>query len=91
MFPPPHGRQDRARNVNQANDIPKKMVDIKERVGSWRTDIKFAQISEEEFVQEHEKKVFTDLRKRLIKIFDDVFKEDLTPEDRLDIPPVTIP
>ena len=53
-----------------ADDIPKKMVDIKERLGLWRTDIKFAQVSEEQF--EHEKKMFTDLRKRLIRMFDDV-------------------
>ena len=32
----------------------------------------------------------TDLRKRLIKMFDDIFKEDLTPADRLDIEPMKI-
>ena len=74
-----------------ADDITKRMVDIKERVGLWRTDIKFAQVSEEQFEKQHEKKMYTDLRKKLIMMFDDVFKEDLTPEDRLDIPPVKIP
>ena len=83
--------KDRVRNVKEADDIPKKMVDIKECVVSWHTDIKFAKISEEGFEQVHEKKVFTDLRKRLIKMFDDMFKDDLTPDDRLDIPPVKIP
>ena len=58
------------------------MVDIKERVGSWRTDIKCVQILEEDFEKNHEKKVYANLRKRLIKMFDDVFKENLTSADR---------
>ena len=55
-FPLPMDPRDRVRSFKEADDIPKKMVDIKECVGPWRTDIKFAQISEEEFEQEHEKR-----------------------------------
>ena len=58
------------------------MVDIKERVGSWCVDMKFTQISEEDFEKDHEKKVYANLRKRLIKMFDEVFKENLTSADR---------
>ena len=79
------------RNIKEANNIPKRMVDIKERVCSWHTDIKFAQISEDDFEKDHKKKVYAKLRKRLIKMFDKVFNEDHTPADRLDILPVKIP
>ena len=48
------------------------MVDIKERVGSWRSSIKFNQITEEEFEQDHELKMYAHLRNKLIKQFDDV-------------------
>ena len=68
--------QDRVRSV-------KEVVDIKERVGSWWTHLKFAQILEEDFEKYHEKKVYANLRKRLIKMFDGVFKENLTPADRI--------
>ena len=39
-----------------------RLVDIKERVGSWRTNIKFNQITEEKFEEDHEIKVYTHLR-----------------------------
>ena len=35
--------------------------------------------------------MYADLRKRLIRMFDNVFKKNLTPADRLDIPPIKIP
>ena len=45
-------------------------------------------MSEEHFEDQYEKQLYANLRKKLIKMFDDVFKEDLTPEERLDIEPV---
>ena len=36
--------------------------------------------------KKHEEKVYSDQRKRLIKMFDDVFKENLTSSSRLDVP-----
>ena len=35
--------------------------------------------------------MYTDLRNKLIRMYEDVFKEDLTPDDRLDSDPVKIP
>ena len=67
------------------------MVYIKERVRSWRTDIKFNQMTEEIFEEDHELEVYAHLKKKLIKMYQDVFKEDLEPSDRLDVPPVRIP
>ena len=49
-----------------------------------------SQITEEEFEQDHELKMYAHLRNKLIKQFADVFKEDLGPENRLDVPPVRI-
>ena len=36
------------------------------------------------------KKIYTHLKNKLLKMFPEVFKEDLTPEDRLNIEPVKI-
>ena len=66
------------------------MVDINERVGSWRTHIKFNQVTEEQFEQDHEVSVYAHLRNKLLKMFPDVFKENLDPEDRLNIDPIKI-
>ena len=54
-FPLPMNAQG-VRNVKEADIIPRRMVDIKERVGSWRTDMEFTQISEDDFEKDHEKK-----------------------------------
>ena len=69
---------------------PERFVDIRDRVGSWRTSIKFNQVTEEKFEEDHEIEVYTHLRNKLIKQFDNVFKENLSPEDRLDVPPVKL-
>ena len=69
---------------------PEKLVNINERVGSWRSDIRFNQVSEEQFEADHEVAVYAHLRNKLLNMFPEVFKEDLTPEDRLDIEPVKI-
>ena len=89
-FSLPMDPRERVSNVKVAADIPEKIVNIKERQGLLRTDILFAPISEEQFEDQHEKKLYANLRKKLIKMFWDVFKEDLTPEDCLDIQPVKI-
>ena len=52
--------------------------------------IRFNQVTEEKFEEDHEIGVYTKLRKKLIKQFSDVFKEDLSPSDRLNIEPVKI-
>ena len=52
--------------------------------------IKFNQVSEEKFEEDHEIEVYTHLRNKLIKQFDDILKEDLSPENRLDVPPVKL-
>ena len=85
-FSLPMDPRERVSNVKVAADIPEKIVNIKERQGLLRTDILFAPITEEQFEDQHEKQ----LRKKLIKIFGDVFKEYLTPQDCLDIQPVKI-
>ena len=41
-FPLLMNTEDLVRNAKEADDIPKKIVDIKEHIGLWRTDIKFA-------------------------------------------------
>ena len=69
---------------------PEKLVEINERVGSWRRNIRFNQVTEEKFEQDHEVAVYTHLRNKLLKQFPEVFKEDLDPEDRLNIDPVKI-
>ena len=69
---------------------PEKLVDINERVGSWRTHIRFNQKTEEQFEQEHEIAVYAQLRNKLLKMFPDVFKENLDPQDRLNIDPIKI-
>ena len=47
---------------------PKKLVDVKERAGSWRSNIRFTQMSEEDFEKEHEMAVYKKLRDKLLKI-----------------------
>ena len=85
------GTREAVRSVKEAEHIPEKLVNIKERVGSWRTDIKFNQVTEEKFEKVHEIEVYDHLKKKLLKIFSNVFKEDLEPSDRLDVPSVRIP
>ena len=78
------------RSVKENEHQPEKLVDIRERIGSWRTSIRFNQVTEERFEEDHEIGVYTNLRNKLIKQFSDVFKEDLSPSDRLNIEPVKI-
>ena len=83
--------ENRVRGVKETEAVPKNIVDIKERIGSWRTDIRINQTSEQDFERDHEIRVYSHLKKKLIKMFQDVFKEDLEQSDRLDVPPVKIP
>ena len=76
--------------MKETEHNPEKLVDIRERVGSWRTSIKFNQVPEEKFDEDHEIEVYTNLRKKLIKQFSDIFKEDIDPSDPLNIPQVKI-
>ena len=56
----------RVRNVQEVT--PKKLVEVKERAGAWRTSIKFNQVTEEEYEAEHEMAVYKTLRLSLIHI-----------------------
>ena len=40
--------------MKEAEHIPEKMGNIKERVGSWRADIKFNQVTAEKYENDHE-------------------------------------
>ena len=46
-------------------------------------------MTEEEF--ERELEVYSHLKKKLIMMYQDIFKEDLEPSDRIDVPSVKIP
>ena len=48
-------------SVKEAEHIPEKLVNIKER--SWRTDFKFNQVTEEKFEKDHEIEVYDHLKK----------------------------
>ena len=63
---------DKVRAVKE--QAPKKLVDIKERAGSWSTDMKFNQISEEDFEKVQDQEVFDHLRKKLLKMYEDLFR-----------------
>ena len=68
-FPLPMSSSDRARESRQQpcfvravkEHRPEKLVEINERVGSWRTNIKFNQVTEEKFEQDHEVAVYAHL------------------------------
>ena len=66
------------------------IVAIMAKTAKIGTSIKFNQVTEEKFEEDHEIEVYSHLRNNLIKQFDDVLKEDLSPEDRLDVPPVKL-
>ena len=76
------------RNVKQSlPEASPKLVTINDRQASMRMQLSFSQISEEDFEDKH---VFDKLRKKLLQEFSDIFKEDLSPEDRLQTLPVKI-
>merc|ERR1712208_78807 len=65
----------------------KKWATLKERVGSLRTQLSFPQENLEEDREEDECEA---LRQAWMRDFSHVFKEDLTIEDRINIPPVQV-
>ena len=52
--------------MRETEYTPEKLVNIKERVGSWRTDIKFNQMTEEKFEKDHEIEVYDHMKRKLI-------------------------
>ena len=60
-------------------DKGKSLADIKEKVGSQRTNMKIKDVSDEDLETE-----------RLIKKYSDVFKSDLGPEDRINMEPIKV-
>merc|ERR1712215_267596 len=64
-----------------------KWATLKERVGSLRTQLSFPQENLKEYLEEEECEV---MRQSWMKDFSQVFKEDLTIEDRIDMDPVKV-
>ena len=64
-----------------------KQFDIKERVGSMRSKLNMNQMGEEDWEEERK---CEELKRQWLKDFSDIFKEDLTKEDRLNIDPIKI-
>ena len=82
-FPLPIDENGRevCRKVRKVKDqSPRKLVEVKERAG------KFNQITEEEYEKDHEMAVYSKLRNKLLEMYEDVFKENLTPSDRINAP-----
>ena len=97
-FPLPMDRAMRETKVNRVKeaqmdelevDHPEnlKLVDIEERIVSLRSKLNFKKVEEEDF---EEGKKCEDLKKRWLRDYADIFKEILTREDRLNIPPIKI-
>ena len=95
-FPLPMNRAMRETKVNRVKeaqmdelevDHPEnlKLVDIEERIGSLRSKLNFKKLEEEDY---EEGKKCEELKKRWLRDYADIFKEVLTMEDRLNIPPI---
>ena len=63
------------------------MYTLQERIGSLRSQLSFKQENEEEWKEENE---CEKIRKAWLKDFPNVFKEDLTIEDRIEMDPVKV-
>ena len=77
-------------NIKTTEELPgptNKLVDIRERQGSIRSTLSFRHVEEEDYEDNED---FAKLRKRLLKDFRDVFKEELGQLDRLNVDPVKI-
>ena len=80
--------KEREKEESESEDIERqKLVEIKERIGSLRTKLSFQELEEED-VEENRK--CEELRKQWLRDFSDIFKETLSKEDRLDVPPIKI-
>ena len=64
-----------------------KQSDIKEIVGSMRSKLDMNQMGKEDWEEERK---CEELKRQWLKDFSDIFKEDLTKEDRLNIDPIKI-
>ena len=76
----------KARKVTVKNSKVKP-VEISEQRGSVRTKLRFNELPEESY---DSSKQMEKLRETLLKEYSDVFKTELTPEDRINMPPVVI-
>ena len=77
--------REREEEIEKESAERLKLIDIKERIGSIRTTLNVNEIEEEDFEEE---KKYEELRKTWLRDFLDIFKENLTKEDRLKIPPI---
>ena len=97
-FPLPMDRAMRETKLNRVKEAERdesemdelerlKLVDNEERIGSLRTELNFKKMEEEDYEEEKKCKA---LRKRWLRDCADIFKETLTREDRLKVPPIKI-
>merc|ERR1712030_136341 len=93
-FPTPMNSEIRDHRVNRVGAVDgveevekvenSKWGTIKERIGSMRTQLSFRQENLREDLDEDE---CEEMKKAWLRDFSQVFKEDLTIEDRINIPP----
>merc|ERR1712030_157309 len=87
-FPCPMDSSIRDHKVRRVEEVEKtKWATLKERVGSLRTQLSFPQENLKEALEEEECEA---MRQSWMKDFSQVFKEDLTIEDRIDMDPVKV-
>ena len=87
-------REPRVRRIKETEEEAEvekaeklKHFDLKERVGSMRSKLEMNQMGEEDWEEERK---CEELKKQWLRDFSDIFKEDLTKEDRIDIEPIKI-
>ena len=83
----PNEREDKVRKVTVTDAIKSAAVEVKEKVGSKRSQMKFNEMDEQEYDSSNQMEA---LKKRLMKEYKDIFKTELSTEDRIDIEPVVI-
>ena len=88
-FPLPMDEEERETKVKKVTikDKKVKLVEINQKKGSNRSQMKFSSQEEEDF---DSNKQMQDLRERLLKEYAEVFKTELTKEDRIKMDPVKI-
>ena len=83
----PEEREDKVRKVTVTDAKESPAVEIKERVGSKRSQMKFSEMDDQDF---DSSKQMDSIKRRLLKEYEDVFKTQLSREDRIKIDPVVI-
>ena len=68
-------------------DQENRLYTLQERVGSLRSQFSFKQVNEKEWEEEKE---CEEIRKAWLRDYPEVFKEDLSKEDRIDMDPVVV-